>query len=138
MASKDAERAPHRRKLPYYALIIPVYLIGKLWHLVTGRPERIQAMRNALLDPSLLRQQSPRTYVYSREDQIIAFADVEAHVAEARRLGPVEALEFRRCVANRASMTRQLIEPHRTTHVGHMRGDPERYWRAVRETYEKA
>jgi hypothetical protein len=59
-----------------------------------------------------------RCYIYSEEDDVIGWEDVEEHAREAQRNGwDVEFVKFRG-----------------STHVGHFQKDPEKY----RETIEKA
>jgi hypothetical protein len=56
-----------------------------------------------------------RGYVYSEQDELIGFKDVEEHALDAREKGlEVEVVKFEGSV-----------------HVGHLRHDPERYWRAI-------
>lgn len=64
-----------------------------------------------------------RTYIYSREDRMVDFHDVEEHAAEARRKGVV-AGEVR------------VERFEGTAHVAHVRGDEDRYWKVVKESWE--
>lgn len=68
--------------------------------------------------PARLAREVRRSYIYSKEDALIDYRDVEAHAAEAKTKGADVRLEL-----------------FAGTHVGHLRADPERYWRVVRETY---
>jgi hypothetical protein len=61
-----------------------------------------------------------RTYIYSREDALIPYTDVEAHAADAESKG----FDVR---------TEEFVG---TAHVAHARTEPERYWEVVRETWE--
>ncbi|KAF1820771.1 uncharacterized protein K489DRAFT_411984 [Dissoconium aciculare CBS 342.82] len=57
-----------------------------------------------------------RTYVYSREDEMIGWRDVEEHAGEA---------------AGEGGFTVELVRFEGSAHVGHLRRDPERYWRTI-------
>lgn len=62
-----------------------------------------------------------RTYVYSKEDKLVNYKDVEEHAAQAREQGYKVALE----------------EFKGTAHVAHARGDEARYWSVVRDTWDR-
>lgn len=67
-------------------------------------------------------RESRRTYIYSKSDALVDFRHVEGHSKEAEEKG--------------FQVRRELFEG--SAHVAHMRADPERYWRIVQETWEKA
>lgn len=69
----------------------------------------------------VLVRQTNRTYVYSREDDMVDWRHVEDHAREAAAKGVPVRMEL---YANSA-------------HVAHMRNDSERYWRIVTETWEE-
>lgn len=85
-----------------------------------GSLDRTYAAHN---DPSLNRNEVRRAYVYSREDRLVDFRDVEAHAAEARRKGVV-----------RGQVRVEIFAG--TAHVAHVRGDEDKYWRVVKESWE--
>lgn len=62
-----------------------------------------------------------RTYVYSKEDKLVNYKDVEEHAAQAREQGYKVTLE----------------EFQGTAHVAHARGDEGRYWSIVRDTWDR-
>lgn len=62
-----------------------------------------------------------RTYVYSKEDKLVDYRDVEEHAAQAREQGYQVALE----------------KFQGTAHVAHARGDEARYWSIVRDTWDR-
>ena len=78
---------------------------------------------------AFLKAHIPRTYIHSKEDVMILSRDVEAHAADAR----AKLLE-------KGAMGDMVVveEFHGTQHVMHMPSDPERYWKIVRDTWEKA
>lgn len=62
-----------------------------------------------------------RTYIYSPEDRLVSYRDVEAHAADAEKKGyEVRTERF-----------------DGTGHVAHMRKDPKRYWEIVTETWDQ-
>ena len=65
---------------------------------------------------------TPRLYIYSDNDQLVAQKDVAEHIAEAKELGfNVRAEYFKG-----------------SSHVSHARLDPDRYWDAVRNVWADA
>lgn len=84
-----------------------------------GGPLRLSA--DSHNDPKLLGTDLGRTYIYSDEDALVPSADVEEHAKEAKERGfSVRMEKFRG-----------------SQHVAHAKKDPERYWRAVRETWNQ-
>lgn len=63
-----------------------------------------------------------RTYIYSKEDELLDYKEIEEHAAQAREQGYQVTLE----------------EFKGTAHVAHARGDEGRYWSIVRDIWEKA
>ncbi|KAK7735262.1 hypothetical protein SLS53_007652 [Cytospora paraplurivora] len=61
-----------------------------------------------------------RTYIYSEEDDLIAYRDIEDHAAAADEAGYVSRLE----------------KFSGSQHVAHVRVDEQRYWNVVRDTWE--
>ncbi len=61
-----------------------------------------------------------RTYIYSKDDKLVHWRDVEEHAREARLKGFDVRLE----------------RFHESQHVAHMRTDRKRYWRIVRDVWE--
>ncbi|KAL2160702.1 hypothetical protein VTH06DRAFT_898 [Thermothelomyces fergusii] len=85
-----------------------------------GRTDPLARLRRALNDAAARGAERRRTYVYGPADRLVDWRDVDAHAADARRAG------FR--------VRAELF--HGSEHVAHARLDPDRYWRAVRETWE--
>lgn len=111
-------------RLALYPLVTVAYMFSVLkgyapllW-LGKPKPQPIENLRRLLQDPSLLAP-SPRTYIYSREDQLIPWQAVEKHADDARSLGINVRLE--RFVGS--------------SHVAHERADSERYWQLVKEAW---
>jgi hypothetical protein len=112
-------RNPLMRLIGAFFLYI-VYSVYLAYYRYKSRTENpFEFIRRVLLLPSLLpftSEQTPRLYIFSHKDEIVEFADIEEHIAEARNAGfrvEVEVFE----------------DSH---HVSHMRLDPERYWGAVK------
>ncbi|KAM7199026.1 Eukaryotic protein of unknown function (DUF829) domain containing protein [Rhypophila sp. PSN 637] len=76
----------------------------------------------AVNDPHLLDIKARRLYLYSKEDDIIYWQDIEKHAAAAREKGYQVA-------------EGEMFEG--TGHVGHLKGHPEQYWRAIRRVWEE-
>jgi len=76
---------------------------------------------NAVNDPKMSDTSAKRLYLYSKEDDIIHWADIEKHAADARQKG--------------WSVSAELFEG--TPHVGHMRAHPEQYWNAIAKAWEE-
>jgi hypothetical protein len=74
----------------------------------------------------------PRSYIYSKEDELILERHVIEHAAIARA---------RASSGFREDQTGDVVRLEKFTgsaHVNHVSVDPERYWRVVRETVQKA
>lgn len=108
-----------------------VRLVGKLlihgfvalyWllHVPWGRPGSLGRTWAAHNDRDGNGAEVRRTYVYSGSDELIDERDVEEHAAVARGRGYEVRLE----------------RFEGTAHVAHVRGDEERYWRVIKETWE--
>ncbi|KAK3498946.1 uncharacterized protein B0T23DRAFT_306137 [Neurospora hispaniola] len=76
----------------------------------------------AVNNEELCAREARRLYVYSKEDDIIYWEDIESHAAQARQRG--------------YQVDMDMFEG--TPHVGHMRMHPEQYWRAVAKTWREA
>ncbi|WEW56388.1 hypothetical protein PRK78_001831 [Emydomyces testavorans] len=72
-------------------------------------------LREELNDPGLISVGAERCYVYSKEDDLISWEHVEEHAGQARMKG--------------WKVSREMFAG--SPHVGHMRTDPQRYWKIV-------
>lgn len=75
-----------------------------------------------MLDKNIASGEAPRLYLYSKEDEIIWWEDLEQAVAKVRELGWKTDLE--------------MFEG--SPHVGHMRLHPEQYWNKIVECWRLA
>jgi hypothetical protein len=85
-----------------------------------GQTGLLARMARALNDDASKAAEVRRTYVYGEGDRLVDWRDVEGHAEEAARKG--------------FAVRREKFEGGE--HVAHVRIDPERYWRVVRETWE--
>lgn len=87
---------------------------------VTSEEHFIQKFRKDLNDEECIRSDRGRVYIYSKDDKIVGWEDVETHAKEA------EEKEF-------GAVRMELWEE--SGHVGHMVKDAERYWNIVRKLW---
>ncbi|KAJ5469573.1 hypothetical protein N7539_009191 [Penicillium diatomitis] len=74
-------------------------------------------------DPDVTIREASRLYLYSKEDEIIWYEDLEENVAGVKTLG------YR-------AVDTELFEG--SPHVGHMRMHPEQYWNRILECWKAA
>lgn len=103
-------------------LITALYALFKVVWWMARAQHPIAVLRRRLNEPRLFPVGAPRAYVYSREDEMVGWRDVEGHVAEARERGYRVRVE--------------LFEGSR--HVAHMPMDSERYWGIVQEVWKES
>ncbi|KAI1643030.1 DUF829-domain-containing protein [Daldinia loculata] len=95
----------------WWAFLYTMYLVEK----VIGRePSGIYSCR-VFLDHSIATPKAPRAYLYSKNDDIIWWEDVEAQAEVAKNRGYKTTLE--------------MFDD--SPHVGHMRVHPSRYWSTI-------
>ena len=76
--------------------------------------------RRNLNNKELLSPLGPRCYIYTKHDDLVDWRAVEDHGRQAAQKGwKVEMVEFKA-----------------SSHVGHMKADPERYWNVIRKPWE--
>ncbi|KAH7152858.1 hypothetical protein EDB81DRAFT_435889 [Dactylonectria macrodidyma] len=90
------------------------------WMMGTEAPAAF-SMR-AIDDGTFEDQSSRRLYLYSKEDDLIFFQDIESYRAAATQNG--------------VKTDAEVFEG--SGHVGHMRTFPEKYWNAIQESWERA
>lgn len=92
------------------------------WEWVRGsEPSGVWATR-VMLDKGIALADAGRLYLYSKEDEIIWWEDLEANVAHVKSLGwPVDMEMFQG-----------------SPHVGHMRLHPEQYWNKIVGCWKRA
>lgn len=119
---------PVRSVLLRMFLSIPLtvlYCMTNIISFIKRQPRIDIQMRAALNQAQVLpwtNVKTPRLYIYSDNDQLVAQKDVAEHIAEAKELGfNVRAEYFKG-----------------SSHVSHARLDPDRYWDAVRNVWADA
>lgn len=101
------------------AMLLILMVIYQVLGRITGTEHPITMLRNRLSRPDLFPTKAPRVYIYSKEDQMVGYKDVERHIAQARQDGwKATAEEFKG-----------------SQHVSHMPHDKERYWKIVQDTW---
>ena len=109
--------------IPWVALVYCwFYLINRL----KGNRPIFEELRSTLLEcdvlPPFTTKQVVRLYVYSEADRITLAKNVRRHIDQAQAIGLDVAVE----------------RFEKSPHVAHARSDPERYWTAVRNVWERA
>lgn len=97
-------------------------LINGTYEGLIGRESAGGWSRRAANDDAYEAKGARKLYMYSKEDDLIGWEDIEEHVAETRKLGwqaDVEVFEG-------------------SGHVGHMRMHGEQYWKAITESWKRA
>lgn len=100
-----------------------MFLAGhRLWENLTGR-ESASIFSSAAINNEIYEIKSARRlYLYSKEDDIIGWKDIEAHEAEAKQRGyKTDSVMF-----------------EGSGHVGHLRLAPEQYWAAIQGAWKQA
>lgn len=80
----------------------------------------IETTRTQMNSPSEAVTGTRRCYIYSEEDKIIGWQDIEDHADDAKRKG----------------WTVELVKFQGSTHVGHFKQDPERYQDTIRRMWD--
>ena len=75
----------------------------------------------------------PRTYLYSKSDQMIMWADVIDHATIAK-----EKLVAQGVTSHEVEVLVRLEEFPNTAHVNHVKDHSKQYWNTVKETWDKA
>ena len=117
-----------RSSLVKYLAYIPLTVIWayvRISQITLLAPDAIEESRVLLNTQNPLpwiTPSTPRLYIYSSSDKITLHPAIEAHIAQAKQAGlNVMAEKF-----------------EGSSHVGHMRKDPERYWEAVKRLWRAA
>ncbi|OAA57292.1 hypothetical protein ISF_07213 [Cordyceps fumosorosea ARSEF 2679] len=97
-------------------------LLNLLWLRLRGQEHAGAWSRVAAKQEAFATKGARRLYMYSRDDDLIAYEDVEEHADESRALGyAVDTKEF-----------------YGSGHVGHMRQHPDEYWAAIHQSWMRA
>lgn len=91
---------------------------------ITGEDNFIEKLRRDLNSQEVVSSKRGRVYIYSKEDAIVNWIDIERHARNAEeQIGAKEEVKL------------EMWEG--STHVAHSGKDPKRYWDAVRRLWEK-
>ncbi|KAJ6437838.1 PaxU [Purpureocillium lavendulum] len=96
--------------------------LNAVYAFIIGRESAGAWSRRAVNDEAYEARGARKLYLYSKEDDLISWEDIEAHVAETRERGWEADTE--------------LFEG--SGHVGHMRRHPQQYWATIRASWERA
>jgi hypothetical protein len=117
-----------KNRFALYLVAIAIYIVSGyayLMRILFGRKAALDKLREDLINPRILPwtdANTPRLYVFSKEDEMVQWDRVKAHVEEAKAHGINVRSEF--------------FEKSR--HVAHLKDDPERYWGAVQRVWDQA
>lgn len=95
------------------------YWLYMFAYFVSRQPDLIEKTRQDLNNMTLMDIDTPRLYIYSEADDLVAWQHVEEHIEEARKLGfVVDSEKF-----------------DVSAHCGHLMRDEKRYWIAVQRLW---
>ncbi|KAH7635245.1 hypothetical protein B0T09DRAFT_389468 [Sordaria sp. MPI-SDFR-AT-0083] len=104
-----------------------------------------EGMRGEVLQPKLWREggeegnETGRLYLYSKADEAVSYRDVERHVRQAKRLVKERAVKRGLGRGKVQDEVEGLVRAERfetASHCSLLMDDGERYWKAVRESWE--
>ena len=96
-----------------FLVIVYTWMRFRDW--VVGKEPILDDLRNWLVDGNAIDKSTKRVFLYSDNDQLVQKESVESHIHDLEEKGyPVRSRNF-----------------GNTRHVGHMRADPEEYWKAI-------
>lgn len=126
LCSALAKSFPPIPVLKQLATVVAVVLLGVTWILYEGfvgyDNNPVSKSRKRLLDPQLFDLTTPRCYLYSKKDALIAWQDVYEHAGESRE--------------HSGAVTEIIFE--NSGHVDHARQEPVRYWDAVTTVWRQS
>jgi hypothetical protein len=126
LCSALAKSFPPIPVLKQLATIIATVILGLIWilyHVVIGYANNpVTKSRSQLLDPKLFDLTTPRCYLYSKNDALIAWQDIYEHAGES--------------MEQSGSVTEIIFET--SGHVDHARQEPERYWDALTTVWRQS
>lgn len=96
--------------------------LNGLYEWMIGREAAGAWSRKAANNEAYEAKGARKLYIYSKEDDLIGYEDIETHAAETRGLG--------------WKADTQVFQG--SGHVGHMRKAPEQYWKTIMESWERA
>ena len=95
------------------------YWLYRVTYLLSSQKDLVEKARTDLNTKTLMDVDTPRLYIYSEADDMVAWQSVEEHIEEAKRLGYAADRE-------------KYLE---SGHCGHLMRDEKRYWGAVQRLW---
>lgn len=109
-----------------YVSIAMFFTSGRIYRVITRQPDVFSEIRTLLFqNPKYFSQNIPRRYIYSKEDKLIFYKDIEEHIEDMKRVIP------------RGQDLIRGEEFEGSSHVGHLRVDKERYEKIIKEAWQK-
>jgi hypothetical protein len=105
--------------------VVIIYCLAYISSAIFKNKSSLDYLKQSLQSPHLLPwmdRDSPRLYVFSRNDKLVPWKQVLDHADEAKASG----------------LNVQIKLFDKTPHVAHARVDPENYWAAVEKLWNKA
>ncbi|KAK6088166.1 PaxU protein [Seiridium cupressi] len=121
MAIGAASWFPGPMAVPRFLAVLFLLAIHSIAY-IRGIPSAAVFSTKAINDPEFESSKARRTYLYGTHDDIIQWEALEQHAAQAKEKGFQTDLE----------------RFEGTSHVGHMKADPERYWGAIKDSWVEA
>jgi hypothetical protein len=119
--SAGLPRNPVIRTLGMATLTVMYTVYIAIWW-ATGSENPVLGNRALVNRGELFSKRAPRAYIYSREDAMVEWTDVESHIADAKSAG--------------YDVSAELFEG--TQHVSHMPKDSGRYWGIVQSVWKSS
>ncbi|OBT62296.1 hypothetical protein VE03_09031 [Pseudogymnoascus sp. 23342-1-I1] len=104
------------------AIVAVTYVVARAMWWVRGLEHPLKTYCALMNRHELFPKKVPRTYIYSREDAMVQWRDVEDHMAKAKGLG--------------YEVRAELFEG--SQHVSHMPKDSKRYWGIVKSVWKSS
>ncbi|OLN87306.1 Transmembrane protein 53-B [Colletotrichum chlorophyti] len=102
-------------------LMVLFLVANDVFERLTGRESVPKFSTRIMRNPTYVPKFAHKLYLYSKEDPIILWSDIEVDMAAAREIGQAaDAVIFQG-----------------SGHVGHMRQFPEKYWNAIAAAWKK-
>jgi hypothetical protein len=122
-ATALAQALPKSPAVLHYVSLVMLHLFLAAYYVAktaTGGLNKIQVMRDGLLDQRVWDGAVPRCYVFSKEDKMVVWEDVVEHAGMSRKRGwkRVSVEEF-----------------EESAHCGHLLVDEGRYWGVVERVW---
>ncbi|KAJ8072118.1 hypothetical protein PM082_015676 [Marasmius tenuissimus] len=112
-------------RIPLQLTLAFLFVLRWLFDKLTGTPPPFETLKRMLNSPHTLPwmdEKTPRTYMYSKKDELVPFEEVDEHVRKGRE------------VAGLVGVRNEVFETAR--HVDLARTEPGRYWGTTSHSWE--